>query len=106
MHIRRYCLLQAIEAKVRGEDGLWFALRGKQQEFAGTALPANTPGYALLVAAGYTCVEDIWTAAFFNNPLLSPENRAAAIAALANELIKVAGLNRREADAALAAIGS
>jgi hypothetical protein len=48
---------------------------------------STTPGYDRLIAAGYTCKEDV-------------------IGAIADELMKVAGLNRREADAALAALGS
>ena len=87
MHPRRYYLLQAFEARVRGEDGLWFALRGRQQELAGTALPTSLPGYALLVAAGYTCTEDV-------------------VGARADELIRTAKLNRREAEAVIAALGS
>lgn len=86
-HPRRYYLLQALDARRREEDGLWFNLRGRQQELAGTALPASTPGYALLVAAGYTCTEDV-------------------IGARAEELMMTAGLNRREADAAIEAVGT
>lgn len=87
MHPRRYYLLQAIEAKSRDQDGLWFALRGRQQEIAGTALPTSTPGYDRLIAAGYLAIEDVR-------------------GARADELIKVAGLSRRDADAAIAAIGA
>lgn len=87
MHLRRYCLLQSIEAKRRGEEGLQLALLGKQAEYAGTALSTSLPGYARLVAAGYTCTEDV-------------------TGARAEELITIAGLSRREADAVIAAIGS
>jgi len=87
MHPRRYYLLQALEAKRRFEDGLWFTMRGRQQEIAGTALPPSTVRYDLLTAAGYLAIEDIR-------------------GARAEELIKVAGLNRREADAVIAAVGS
>lgn len=87
MHPRRYYLLQALEAKIRDEDGLWYALRGRQQELAGTALPSSTPGYSRLIAVGYTCKEDV-------------------VGAIADELMKTAGLNRREAEAAIAAIGA
>lgn len=86
-HPRRVYLLLALDARTREEDGLWFSLRGRQQEIAGTALPTSTPGYDRLIAAGYTCTEDV-------------------VGAQADELMKTAGLNRREADAAIAAIGA
>jgi hypothetical protein len=87
MHLRRYLLLQSVEARVRGQDGLQVALRTKQSEIAGTALSTALPGYARLVAAGYQCTEDV-------------------IGARAEELTRIAGLNRREADAVIAAVGS
>jgi hypothetical protein len=80
-------LLQAIEAKLRGEDGLYFGLINKQAEFAGTALPTSLPGYDRLIAAGYLCTEDV-------------------VGAMSDELIRVAGLNRREADAVIAALAT
>lgn len=86
-HPRRVYLLMAFDARTREEDGLWYSLRGRQQEIAGTALPASIPGRDRLVAAGYTCTEDV-------------------VGAQADELMKTAGLNRREAEAALAALSA
>jgi hypothetical protein len=86
-HARRMYLLLALDAKTRDEDGLWFNLRGRQQEFSGTPLATTLPGYDRLIKAGYTCTEDV-------------------VGALADELIKVAGLNRREADAVIAALAT
>lgn len=86
-HPRRMYLLLALTSRERGEDGIWYIARGQQQAIAGTPLPADLPGRALLVAAGYECTEDV---------------RGAD----ARELTKAAGLNRRDAEAAIAAIGS
>ena len=87
LHPRRTYLLLALSAKERLEDGAWYALRGQQEAIAGTAIATDLPGYDRLIAAGYTCTEDI-------------------SGARADELEKAAGLNRREADAVIAAIGS
>lgn len=86
-HPRRVYLLLALDARMREEDGLWYALRGRQNEIPGTALPASTPGYDRLIAAGYTCTEDV-------------------VGANADELMRAAGLNRREAEAAIAALAT
>ena len=63
------------------------AFRGQQQAIAGTALSTALPGYDRLIAAGYSCTEDV-------------------AGARADELITAAGLNRSEADAVIAAVGS
>ena len=86
-HPRRQYLLIALTARQRGEDAIWYVARGQQQAIAGTALPASLPGRDLLVAAGYECTEDV-------------------DGARADELTKAAGLSRRDAEAALAALGS
>lgn len=87
MHPRRYYLLQALFEKSKGADAAWFTLRGQQQALAGTALPTTIVRYDLLTAAGYLAYEDVR-------------------GARADELMKTAGLNRREADAVLAAVGA
>lgn len=87
LHPRRMYLLLALTSQQRGEDGAWRTLRGQQRAIAGTALPANLPGHDKLVAAGYECTEDV-------------------SGARADELMTAAGLNRREADAVIAALGS
>lgn len=83
MHLRRYCLLQAVEARAAGDDGLEAALRGLQLATAGTALDPSWPGYSRLTAAGYRAREDI-------------------DGAEADELVRIAGLTYGEADAAIA----
>lgn len=87
LHPRRAYLLIALTAKDRGEDGVWYVARGQQQAIAGTALSTALPGYDRLIAAGYSCTEDV-------------------AGARADELITAAGLNRSEADAVIAAVGS
>ncbi len=82
-NLRRYCLLMAYDARLRGEAGLEWALRGRQQETAGTALVTSWPSYAQLIAAGYTTREDL-------------------DGADSRELITLARLNRAQAEAAIA----
>lgn len=55
---RRYYLLKRIAAKAE-DDGLEGVWRHKQEQESGTALPANFPLRATLVAAGYSTEEDL-----------------------------------------------
>lgn len=80
----RYLLLKAHAADRRGDGELAATWRGKHQGLAGTALAADFPLRARLLAAGYQHTEDI-------------------TGADEHELVE-AGLTRREALQVLAAI--
>jgi hypothetical protein len=56
---RRWYLLQAADAISRLDFGLASALWGDQDAHAGTPLPVDTPKRATLVAAHYSCIEDL-----------------------------------------------
>ena len=83
--VRRYYLLKAFAAGDACDGAMQSAWLGKQQSEPGTSLADDFPARSRLVAAGYSCVEDIYGADV-------------------NELRKRAGLTQREADAALAAL--
>lgn len=81
---RRYYLLKRLASRDLGDghEGTW---RSKQEGAPGAALPPTFPCITRLAAAGYSTREDLTGAA-------------------ADELMKRAGLTRREANAALAAL--
>lgn len=56
---RRYLLNELKLAQRAGDDGAEALWRGRLNAVSGTPLPTTTPGYALLVAADYTCAEDV-----------------------------------------------
>ena len=85
--LRRYCLLQAFQARETEQDGLYLALLGKQQDQLGTPLPADFPSRAELIAAQYVALEDI-------------------DGADVNELMRHARLQSRAARAVLAAVAA
>lgn len=85
-NLRRYCVVQAYEARQVYDFGLHKALLGVRDTQAGTQLVSSTPGYSKLVAAGYVALEDL-------------------DGADADELQKVAGITRHEATAIFAALG-
>jgi hypothetical protein len=88
---RRYYLLNRFALRDTGQVGLSSVFRGKQEAEPGTALPAELPSRDTLVAAGYIAVEDLAAGALDG--------------ADAEELFRYAGLNRREAQAVIAALG-
>lgn len=83
---RRFYLLKRFAAvdTLSGLDAVW---RAKQEQTPATALAPGFPFLSRLQAAGYSAVEDL-------------------TGATARELILRAGLNRREANAVLAAMES
>lgn len=84
--LRRY-YLRKLRNSIALDDGGDIVWRGKHNAEPGTALPASTPGYSKLIAAEYTCTEDI-------------------VGANVDELIQECGLSRREAAAVIAAYGT
>jgi hypothetical protein len=80
---RRYYLLKRQVADRRGEQALASTWRAKQEATPGTALAANYPARAALVAAGYSTVEDLAGAdvAELRSAGLSTADAAAALAA-------------------------
>lgn len=56
---RRYYLLKWRGLEELDERELSLVFKAKQTEIAGTALPADFPGRAALIAAGYTAIEDV-----------------------------------------------
>lgn len=85
-NLRRYCVVQAYEARLTDDHGLQKALLGVRDTQAGTQLDLSTPAYSKLVAAGYVAREDL-------------------DGADADELQKVAGVTRHEAAAIFVALG-
>jgi hypothetical protein len=56
---RRYCLMKRVVATRSGEYANAQMWQNKQEEQAGTVLPANFPHRSALAEAGYTTKEDI-----------------------------------------------
>ncbi len=56
---RRYYLLERLAAYAREDFAIGAVFRAKQEAEAATVLPVDFPSRALLVAAGYSTVEDI-----------------------------------------------
>jgi hypothetical protein len=82
---RRYLLSASRSAGLEGLRGASAALLASHEAQPGTALPSTFPAYGKLVAAHYTCREDV-------------------AGADVDELIVCAGLTRPEALAVLQAI--
>lgn len=57
--LRRWCILQAVDAIARLDFGQASMLWGKQEAQAGTPIPTNCPAYAKLTGNHYATVEDI-----------------------------------------------
>jgi hypothetical protein len=57
--VRRFYLLKRLAAYSQGDKGLAGVWRQKQEAESGTALAADFPSRALLVAAGYSTTEDL-----------------------------------------------
>lgn len=57
--VRRYYLLERLAAFRRDDFAIASVFRAKQEAESATALPADFPSRVLLVAAGYSTVEDI-----------------------------------------------
>jgi hypothetical protein len=81
---RRYALLKRLYAARVGDTAMAMMWRGSQEAETGTALSLTFPARTLLVAAGYTAIEDL-------------------DGATADELQRNAGLTASEAEAAIAA---
>ena len=81
---RRYYLAKRVAARRDDDEALELTWQAKQEAEPGTALAADYPARAALVAAGYTTTEDL-------------------DGADADEL-RAAGLSTRDAEAALAAL--
>ncbi len=82
---RRYKLVKMQAAEDEDVPSLVSTWKSLHESTLGTPLPADFPGRAQLIAAGYSATEDI-------------------VGATASELGRRAGLNRRTADAAIAAV--
>jgi hypothetical protein len=57
--VRRYYLLERLAACARDDFAIASVFRAKQEAEPATPLPADFPSRAVLVAAGYSTVEDI-----------------------------------------------
>jgi hypothetical protein len=82
--VRRYYLLERLAADARYDYSIGSVFRAKQEAEAATALPSDFPSLSILVAAGYSTIQDVDGADV--------------------EELQCAGLTTKQAEAALTAL--